>query len=87
VKRKYHLKLPTEFKRSGNLVAEIIVKRMKPHTVGKALIRPAYAAIVRTMFGTVAEEEIKKNSLSDDRGVDVLMVCQLILKKRSFGLN
>ena len=45
------------------MVAEIIAKDMRPHTIAETLIRPACAAIVRIMVGTEAEEEIKKVSL------------------------
>ena len=59
-------KISDRAQKASYLVAEIIAKDMKPHTIAETLIRPACAAIVRTMLGTEAEEEIKKVPLSDD---------------------
>jgi hypothetical protein len=53
-------------------VVEILAKKMKPHTIGDILIHPAYAAIVRTMFGTEAEQKIKTIHSSGDMWVDAL---------------
>jgi len=47
------------------LVAELVAKEMKPHTVAESLILPACRAIVRTMFGEEAEREVQKIPLSD----------------------
>ncbi|XP_023211907.1 protein ZBED8-like [Centruroides sculpturatus] len=55
-----------EKQKDSYLVAEIIAREMKPHTIGETLIRPAYTAIVRTIFGAEAKEEIKKIPLSND---------------------
>lgn len=41
-------------------------QQMKPHTIAESLILPACRAIVRTMFGDEAEQEITKILLSDD---------------------
>jgi hypothetical protein len=38
---------------------------MKSHTTGETLLCPAFAAFIRTMIGTDAEEEIKKIPLPD----------------------
>ena len=39
---------------------------MKAHTIAESLILPACQAMVKTMFGDEAEEEIKKIPLSDN---------------------
>lgn len=45
---------------ANNLVAELVVKNMKLHTTAETLILPACNAIVKTMFGSEAEKEVKK---------------------------
>ena len=62
----------TNFKESDKaqeasyLVAELVAKEMKAHTIAESLILPACQAIVKTMFGDEAEKEIKKIPLSDN---------------------
>ena len=48
------------------LVAELVAKQMKAHTIAESLILPACQAIVQTMFGAEAEKEINKIPLSDN---------------------
>ena len=48
------------------LVAELVAKEMKAHTIAESLIIPACQAMVKTMFGDEAEKEIKKIPLSDN---------------------
>ena len=47
-------------------VAELITKNSKPHTEAESLILPACCAIVKTMFGSEYEKEIKKIPLSNN---------------------
>lgn len=42
------------------LVAEIIAINMKPHTEAEKVILPSCIATVKTMFGSDAENEVKK---------------------------
>ncbi len=47
------------------IVAELVAKEMKPHTIAESLILPALQAVTRIMLGVEAENEIKKVPLSD----------------------
>ncbi|XP_026821562.1 protein ZBED8-like [Rhopalosiphum maidis] len=49
-----------------NVIAEIIVKNLKPHTIAESLILPACSEIVKIMFGDDAKNEIMKIPHSDD---------------------
>ncbi|XP_023233273.1 protein ZBED8-like [Centruroides sculpturatus] len=69
---------------------------MKPHTIGETLIRPAYTAIVRTIFGAEAEEEIKMIPSSNDTmsrrisnlSIDIeKSVINKIIKSKLFSLQ
>ena len=48
------------------LVAELVAKQMKAHTIAESLILPACQAIVKTVFGVEAEKEINIIPLSDN---------------------
>ena len=48
------------------LVAELVAKKMKSHTIAESLIMPAYKIIVRTMLGEEAEYEVSKVPVSDN---------------------
>ncbi len=47
------------------LVAELVAKEMKPHTISESLILPALQAVTRLMLGAEAEKEITKIPLSN----------------------
>ncbi|XP_068208551.1 zinc finger BED domain-containing protein 5-like [Palaemon carinicauda] len=47
-------------------VAELIAKKMKPHTTGEEIIGPACNIIVETMLGKEAQEQISKVPLSNN---------------------
>jgi precorrin-2 methylase len=47
-------------------VAELIARKMQPHTVAETLILPACKEIVKSMLGEAAEREISKVPLSND---------------------
>lgn len=49
-------------------VAELIAKKMKPHTTGEEIIGPACNIIVETMLGKEAQEQISKVPLSNNIG-------------------
>ncbi|XP_068104034.1 SCAN domain-containing protein 3-like [Hyperolius riggenbachi] len=48
------------------LVAELVAKKMKPHTIAEELILPACETIVETMLGKDAAAEIRKVPLSNN---------------------
>jgi len=47
-------------------VAEVIARKMQPHTAAETLILPACKEIVKSMLGEAAEREISKVPLSND---------------------
>ena len=59
-------KVSTKAQEASYLVAEIIAKNSRPHTEAERIILPACSAIVKTMLGDKAEEEIKKIPLSNN---------------------
>lgn len=48
------------------LVAELVAKQMKPHTIAEKLILPACREIVKVLFGEEAEKEVLKIPVSDN---------------------
>jgi len=46
-------------------VAELIVKKMQPHTIAENVILPACKEIVKLMLGESAEKEVSRVSLSN----------------------
>ena len=59
-------KVSTKAQEASYLVAEIIAKNSRPHTEAESIIFPACSAIVKTMLGDKAKEEIKKIPLSNN---------------------
>ncbi|XP_068240046.1 protein FAM200A-like [Palaemon carinicauda] len=60
------VKVADKAQESSYLVAEFVVKSMKPHTIAETLILPACSAIVKTMFGSEAEKKVRKIPVSDN---------------------
>jgi len=48
------------------LVAELVAKQMKPHTIAEKLILPTCREIVKVLFGEEAEKEVLKIPISDN---------------------
>jgi len=48
------------------LVAELVAKQMKPHTIAEKLILPACREIVKVLFDEEAEKEVLKIPVSDN---------------------
>ena len=77
------------------LVAELVAKKMKSHTIAESLIMPACIIIVRTMLGEEAESELSKVPVSDNtisRRVDDLSnnisgILSKILQNNNFALQ
>ncbi|XP_068219683.1 zinc finger BED domain-containing protein 5-like [Palaemon carinicauda] len=59
------VKVADKAQEASYLVAELVVKSMKPHTIAETLILPACSAIVKIMFGSEAEKEVRKIPVSD----------------------
>ena len=55
-----HFKVSDKAQEASYLVAELVAKEMKAHTIAVSLILPACQVIVRTMLGSEAEGEISK---------------------------
>ena len=60
------VKISSKAQEASYLVAELIAKQMKPHTIAEKLILPACRIIVKTMIGAQAEQELSKIPLSDN---------------------
>ncbi|XP_068237172.1 protein FAM200B-like [Palaemon carinicauda] len=54
------VKVADKAQEASYLVTELVVKSMKPHTIAETLILTACSAIVKTMFGSEAEKEVRK---------------------------
>lgn len=90
------VKVAEKAQEASYLVAELIAKNMKPHTIAESLILPSCCAIVRTMFGAEAEKEVKKIPLSDNtisRRIQEMSsdieksVCELVKEKGMYALQ
>ena len=68
--------VPEKALEASYLVAEIIVQKMKSHTVGENLILPACKFIVGKMLGQNALQEIENIPLSD-----ALMIWHMTVKR------
>ena len=90
------VKVAEKAQKASYLVAELIAKTMKPHTIAESLILPSCCAIVKTMFGAEAEKEVRKIPLSDntisrrieDMSADIeRSVCELVKEKGMYALQ
>lgn len=89
------VKVAEKAQKASYLVAELIAKNMKPHTIAESLILPSCCAIVRIMFGAEAEKEVKKIPLSDiiSRRIQEMSsdieksVCELVKEKGMYALQ
>ena len=70
-------KVSTKAQEASYLVAEIIAKNSRPHTEAESIIFPACSAIVKTMLGDKAKEEIKKFPCQIIPFVDEFVICLL----------
>ncbi|XP_025412220.1 zinc finger BED domain-containing protein 5-like [Sipha flava] len=77
-------------------VAELIVKKMQPHTIAENLILPACKEIVKSMLGDSAEKEVSRVPLSnniisrriDDMSSDIQKhVSEILCDDRKFSLQ
>lgn len=59
------VKISDKSQEASYIVAELVAKTQKPHTLGEQLILPACREIVKIFFGVEAEQEISKIPLSD----------------------
>jgi hypothetical protein len=59
------VKVSDKSQEASFLVAELVAKEMKAHTITESLILPACRAIEKTMLGEDAEKEINKIPLSN----------------------
>ncbi|KAL4090794.1 hypothetical protein QTP88_025569 [Uroleucon formosanum] len=60
------VKISDKSQEASYVVAELVAKTMKPHTICEQLILPACREIVKIFFGIEAEQEILKIPLSDN---------------------
>ncbi|XP_068246786.1 SCAN domain-containing protein 3-like [Palaemon carinicauda] len=90
------VKVADKAQEASYLVAELVVKSMKPHTIAETLILPACSAIVKTMFGGEAEKEVRKIPVSDstisrrihDMSADIEeTVCTSVKESEMFALQ
>ncbi|XP_064113862.1 protein FAM200A-like [Macrobrachium nipponense] len=66
------VKVSDKAQEASYLIAELVVKSMKPHTIAETLILPACSAIVKTKFGSEAEKEV-------DESTDIGGMAQLLV--------
>ena len=77
------VKISNKAQEANYLVAELIAKKRKPHTLAEELLSPACSEIVRLFFGEEAAKEVSKIPLSDNTIIaDVLLTCLLTLKSK-----
>ena len=77
------------------LVAELVAKKMKSHTIAESFIMPACKIIVRTMLGEEAECEVSKvpvsdntiNTRVDDLSNNISGILSEILQNNNFALQ
>uniref|UniRef100_A0A0P4VZP1 Uncharacterized protein n=1 Tax=Scylla olivacea TaxID=85551 RepID=A0A0P4VZP1_SCYOL len=90
------VKVSDKAQEASYLVAELVAKSMKPHTIAETLILPACSAIVKTMFGSEAEKQVKKIPVSDstisrrihDMSADIEeTVCASVKESEMFALQ
>ncbi|XP_068212526.1 zinc finger BED domain-containing protein 5-like [Palaemon carinicauda] len=90
------VKVADKAQEASYLVAELVVKSMKPHTIAETLILPAFNAIVKTMFESEAEKEVRKIPVSDstigrrihDMSADIEeTVCTSVKESEMFALQ
>ena len=60
------MKTSEKAQEANYLVTQIIAKNKEPHTTAEATVLQSCCAIVRTMFGSVLEKEVKKILLADN---------------------
>jgi len=59
-------KLSDKAQEASCVVAEIVARKMKSHTIAESVILPACQEMVRVMFGEDAVSEVNKIPLSDN---------------------
>lgn len=62
---------------ASHFVAKLIAKTMKSHTIAEALIFLACSAIIKTIFGSEAEQDVNKVTFSHNAITDRFMICPL----------
>ena len=70
----------TKSQHASYLVAEIIVKNLKPHTEAEKVIFPACSAIVKTMFGPQLRKKYDKFLCQMIPFAHVFVTCQRLCK-------
>jgi hypothetical protein len=86
------VKVSEKAQEASFLIAELVAKTMKPHTIAESLILPACQTIVRTLFGKEAEKEVNKIPMSDNTisrritlmSNDIESIVMEKLKKKSY---
>ncbi|XP_068224197.1 SCAN domain-containing protein 3-like, partial [Palaemon carinicauda] len=90
------VKVADKAQEASYLVVELVVKSMKPHTIAETLILPAISAIVKTMFESEAEKEVRKIPISEstisrrihDMSADIEeTVCTSVKESEMFALQ
>ncbi|XP_068229494.1 zinc finger BED domain-containing protein 5-like [Palaemon carinicauda] len=90
------VKVADKAEEASYLVAELVVKSIKPHAIAETLILLAYSAIVEAMFGSEAEKEVRKIPVSDstisrrihDMSADIEeTVCTSVKESEMFALQ
>lgn len=76
------VKISDKAQQASYLVAKLIPKKMKPHTLAEEMLFPACCKIVRLFFGEEGAKEVSKIPHQTILLVDILQTCLMTLKNK-----
>ena len=76
------MKISSKAQEASYMVAQIIAKSKKPHTIAETSIKESCCASVRTMLGPEFEAEVNKIPLADNTIGRRIKMCLMILSSK-----